>query len=149
MSKNCRFTVPFNKQHGKRARTLFKSERWRLCHVYWSLQRQLSLKKSLLLICKILRLFLHTFPADDKYSLPNRDNLTQSVQMQFSQKQNPFSPFFDKVFKFRLNIEHIQKKMTLTANVFPKLRTSKYVVWSISKKYLFRVPLDKQHGRRA
>ena len=68
------------------------------------------MKKSLLLICKILRLFAHTFPADDKYSLPNRDNLTQSVQIQFSQKQNPFSPFFDKVFKFGLNFEHFQIK---------------------------------------
>ena len=127
MSKNCRFTVPFNKQHGKRARTLFKSERWRLCHVHWSLQRQLSLKKSLLLICKILRLFLHTFPADDKYSLPNRDNLTQSVQMQLSQKQKPFSPFFAK-FSNLASFFSFKKKMTLIANVFPKLRTSKNVV---------------------
>ena len=27
MSKKCRFTVPFNKQHGKLAKTLLKSER--------------------------------------------------------------------------------------------------------------------------
>ena len=47
---------------------------------------------------------------DDKYSLRNRDNLTQSVQMQLSQKQKPFSPFFAKVFKFGLNFEHFQKK---------------------------------------
>ena len=34
MSKKCHFTVPFNKQHGKRPRTLFKSERRQLYHIY-------------------------------------------------------------------------------------------------------------------
>ena len=39
--------------------------------------------------------------------------------------------------------------MTLIANVFPKLRTSKNMVRFISKEYRFRVPLDKQHGKHA
>ena len=34
MSKKCRLTVPFNKQHGKRARTLFKSEQRQFYHIY-------------------------------------------------------------------------------------------------------------------
>ena len=149
MSKNCRFTVPFNKQHGKRAQTLFISGRRQFYNIYWSLWMKLSLKKSLLVICKILRLFVDTFTAYGKYSVLNREYLTDPIDMQLSQKQKLFSRFFSTFLKFQLNTEHIQKKMTLTANVFPKLRTSKYVVWSISKKYLFRVPLDKQHGRRA
>ena len=37
-------------------------------------------------ICKILRLFVKTLTADDKYSLPNGDNLTQPIQMQLSKK---------------------------------------------------------------
>ena len=41
-------------------------------------------KKSLLVICKILGLFVETLPADYKYSFLNRDNLTQSIQMQLS-----------------------------------------------------------------
>ena len=32
--------------------------------------------------------------ADDKYSVLNRDNLTQPVQMQLSQKQKYFSEVF-------------------------------------------------------
>ena len=39
--------------------------------------------------------------------------------------------------------------MTLIANVFPKLRPSKNVVRLISKKYRFRVPLEKEHGKWA
>ena len=34
ISKKCRFRVAFNKQHGKRTRTLFKSERREFYHVY-------------------------------------------------------------------------------------------------------------------
>ena len=37
ISKKCRFRAPFNKQHGKRAQTLFKSERQHFYHFYWSL----------------------------------------------------------------------------------------------------------------
>ena len=39
--------------------------------------------------------------------------------------------------------------MTLIANVLTYLRTSKNVVTYISKNYKFRVPLEKQHGKRA
>ena len=44
------------------------------------------------MICKVLRLFVNTQTADDKYSLLNRDNLTQPIQMQLSQEQKTFSP---------------------------------------------------------
>ena len=94
MSKKSRFTVPFNKQHGKRAKSLFKSKGQHLYQIYWSLEKQLSLKKSFLVISKILRLFLNTFTADDMYSLLIRDNLTQPIHMQLSQKRKIFLIFF-------------------------------------------------------
>ena len=62
------------------------------------------------MICKILRLFVNTFTGEDKYSLLNRDNLTQAIQMQLSQKQKPFSQFFSEVLKARLNFQHFPKK---------------------------------------
>ena len=43
---------------------------------------------------KILRLFFNTLSADGKYSILNRDNLTQPIQMEVSQKQKSFSTFF-------------------------------------------------------
>ena len=62
------------------------------------------------MICKILRLFLNTFTADDKYSLINRDNLTLPIHMQLAQKQKTISQFFSKFLKCRLNFEHFEKK---------------------------------------
>ena len=48
--------------------------------------------------------------ADDKYSLLNRDNLTQQIPTVLSQKQNAFFQFFLAFSKSRLNFEHFQKK---------------------------------------
>ena len=42
-------------------------------------------------IWEILRLFVNTLTADDKYSLLKRDKLTQAIQMQLSKKKNTFS----------------------------------------------------------
>ena len=128
MSKNCRFTVLSNKQHDKRAQTLFKSDRRQFYHIYLLLQRQLSLKKSLLVIREILRLFVNTFTPNDKYSFLNREYLTQRIHMYLSQLQKHSSEIFSPFLKSRLNFEHIQEKMILIANVFPKLQASKNVV---------------------
>ena len=107
-------------------------------------------KKSLLVTWKISRLFRNTESADIKYSLLNRDNLTQPVQMQVSRKQKTLSQFFSAFLKSNLNFEHIQKKkMTLIADVYPKLRTQKNLVRSMSKKSRFKGSFGKQHGKRA
>ena len=55
---------------------------------------QLSHKKYLLAICKISKLFRNTLSPDGKYSLLDRDNLTQRIQMELSQKQKTLSEFF-------------------------------------------------------
>ena len=64
----------------------------------------------MLVLCKILRLFVNTLTADDKYSLLNRDNLTQPIQILLSQKQKTLSRFFFAFLKSILNSEHIPKK---------------------------------------
>ena len=48
--------------------------------------------------------------ADDKYSLLNRDNLTQTIRTPLSQKHTAFSEFFLAFSKATLNFEHFQKK---------------------------------------
>ena len=77
---------------------------------------------------KILRLFVNKLTADDKYSLVIRGNLTQPIQMHLSQKQKGFCQLFCQFVKFTSSFELFQKKMTLTAHVFPRLRTPKDVV---------------------
>ena len=93
LSKKYRLRGPFNKQHGKQAETLWKSKQQPVYHLFVSLRKQLSWKKSVLEIFRILRLFVNTLSADAKYSLLNRDNLTQPIQIQFFQKQIFFSDF--------------------------------------------------------
>ena len=41
----------------------------------------------LLVVSEILGLFVNTLAADDKYSLPNSENLWQPIEMQLSKKQ--------------------------------------------------------------
>ena len=45
-----------------------------------------------------------------KCSLPKRDNLMQSIEMQLSQKLKTFSRFFNVFSKSRLSFEYFQKK---------------------------------------
>ena len=107
MSKKSRFRGSLEKQHCKRN---LKFERQHLYHIYWSMWRKLTYKKSLLVICNILRLFSNTSSADGRYSLLNTDDLTQPIQMRVSQRQRTFSRFFSAFLKSSLNFEHFEKK---------------------------------------
>ena len=62
------------------------------------------------MIEEILRLFVKTLTTGDKYSLLNRDNLTQPIQMQLYPKQKTFSEFFSAILISSLNFEHFQKR---------------------------------------
>ena len=62
------------------------------------------------MIHKILGLFVNTLTVDDKHYLLNRDNLTQPIQIQLSQKQKIFSEFFFAFLKSILNFKHLPKK---------------------------------------
>ena len=64
----------------------------------------------MLVLCKILGLFISTLTDDEKYSLLDRDNLTQPIQILLSQKQNTFSQLSSKILKSTLNFAHFQKK---------------------------------------
>ena len=55
-------------------------------------------------------MFVNTLTADDKYSLLNRDNLTEQNRTQLSQKQKAFSQFFLAFSKYTLNFEDFEKR---------------------------------------
>ena len=55
-------------------------------------------------------MFVNTLTADEKYSPLNRDNLTDPIRSQLSQKQQAFPQFFLKFSESTLNFEHFQKK---------------------------------------
>ena len=105
-------------------------------------------KKSLLVICKISKLFPNTLSADGKYFLSMRQfNATNSDGI-ISKTKN-LSPFFSSFLKSSLNLEHFRRKMTFIADVFPKLRTPKNIVRSMPKKSRFRGSLQKQQAKCA
>ena len=70
----------------------------------------MSRKKSVLVRCKALYVFVNTLTADDKYSLLNRNNLRQPIWTPLSQKQKTFSQFFLAFSKSTLNFGHVRKK---------------------------------------
>ena len=60
---------------------------------------------------KIVRQFVNTLAADKKYYLLIRDNLTQPIQMQTSQKQETFFEFFFFEFlKSIVDFKHFPKR---------------------------------------
>ena len=70
----------------------------------------MRLKRSFLVIHRIVRLFVNPLTADDKPYLLNRNNLMEQFQIQFSQNQKFFSQFFLAFLKSGLNFKHKRKK---------------------------------------
>ena len=131
MPKKFHFGASVEKQYGKCTQTLLKFEGHFVYHIFWSMQRELSYKKFLLVICKISRLFPNTLTADGKYSLLDRDNLTQRIQMELSQKQKTFPNFLPHFWNVVEIWNIFKKKLTLIADVFPKVWTPKNMVRSM------------------
>ena len=70
----------------------------------------IELERVFLNVWKILRLFVNTLTAIDKYSLLNRYKLRQHIQIHISQKEKDISQLFCAFFKSTLNFEHFQKR---------------------------------------
>ena len=123
MSKKSYFRGCLEKQYGKCTQALSKSGLQHLYPIHWSLAWNFCSKKSLLFSCQILGMHVNTLASDKKYPVLNRQNLMIPFRMQLCHKQNPFSDFFAAFPKSRLSFKYFEKKLTLTASVFPKLRT--------------------------
>ena len=79
----------------------------------------------MLVLCKFLRLLVKTLTDDEKYSLLYREKLTEPIQILLSQKRKSFSQLSSAFLKYTLNFNIFKKKMTLIADVFPKLPSPK------------------------
>ena len=62
------------------------------------------------MIHKILRLFVKVLTVDEKHYLLNRENLTQPIQIQLSERQKNFCDVSFAFFKSILNFKHLPKK---------------------------------------
>ena len=68
-------------------------------------------RKSAIFKFEILGLIANRLTADDKYSRPKIQNLTQELQTTISQKQNTFSGIFITYLKSIRNSEAFAKKI--------------------------------------
>ena len=89
---------------------MLKSERHHYYPIFPCIWDILSWKKSALVWSEILRLFVNTLTADNKYSGCNVHNFAQQVQTPLSQKQKTFCGFFIAFLKCAWNLEHLEKK---------------------------------------
>ena len=62
------------------------------------------------MIRKIPRRFVNILIVDKKHYLLNRDNLTETIQMQLSKKQKTFSAILFAFLKSILNFKHLPTK---------------------------------------
>ena len=62
------------------------------------------------MIQKILKLFINTLTVDEKHYLLTRDNFTQTIQIQLSQKPETFFEFFFAFLKSILNFKNLPTK---------------------------------------
>ena len=108
--KSC-FRTPFGNQRVNGYQTPLKVA---IHHYYpflpW-ISGKLSWKKTALLWLKILRLFVDTLTADDKYSCRNMQNFLQQLQTLLSQKRKTLSGFFVPFLKCAWNSEHFEKNI--------------------------------------
>ena len=109
-SKRSCFRRPFDNQRVNEFQTLLKSARHQYYAIFPCIWNILSWKKSALVWYEILKLFLNTLTADNKYSRCNVLNFAQQVQTRLSQKQKTFCGFFIPFLKCAWNLEHFEKK---------------------------------------
>ena len=107
--KSC-FRTPFGNQRVNGFQTPLKV----VTHHYYPffpwISGKLSWKKNTLVWLKILRVFLNTLTADDKYSCRNMQNFLQQLQTLLSRKRKTLSGFFIAFLKCAWNSEHFEKK---------------------------------------
>ena len=147
MSEKSHFRGSIAKQHGKPTQTLLKYALQHLYHIYWSLAKQLSWKKYLLLTCKILELFSSILAAKDKSPVLNRVNLTIPVKVQLSQKEKKFSEVFSSFMKSSLNFEHFEENDEPHRFCISEITDSEVIVRWMSKRSGFGGSIKKQHGK--
>ena len=110
MSKRSCFRTPFANERVNGFQTLLKSPRHHYYPLFSSIRGNVSCKKSALVWCEILRLFVKTLTADDKSSGNNMQSLPQQFQTPLSQKKKAFFWFFIAFLKCAQNLEHLRKE---------------------------------------
>ena len=108
--KKRRFRTSFDSQHVKGSQKLVKSSWEHFYQIFTSLCWEMIRKISPLFKFENIGVFLNTWTADYKYSVPDCENLQFPIQMQLSSKPKTFSELFLPLMESKSNFKHFQKK---------------------------------------
>ena len=103
----------------------------------------------MLVLCKVLRLFVKTLSDDGKYFLLYRDNLTQPIQILFSQKPKTFSELFSTFLKCPINFAHFKKKDDPHIRCISQITVFEKGDWIYICKIPFKRTLPQKTWKRA
>ena len=106
---SCNGTL-FGNQHIYEIQTFLKLERHHYYPVFPWIGDIVSFKKSELVWSDILRQFVNTLTADNKYSNGNMQNFAKHIQTQLCLKQKTFSGFFIAFLKCAWNLKQFETK---------------------------------------
>ena len=109
-SKKPCFRTRLDSQHVKASQILAKSPWEHFSHVFLSFSGKLIWKLPPLVLGEILRVFVNTLNAGDKYRVQDCENLPLPREMQLFEKQKSFSEFFFFHFWNLLQIFNILKE---------------------------------------
>ena len=116
------FRTPFHTHRVYRSQTLLESARQLFYSIVWSPSDRLSCRTSLIVRSKILRLFDHTFNADDKYSRYSRENFPEPIQIQLPKKPNTFFNFSLHIWKLNQFLKVFRKRKASELQYFRNYR---------------------------
>ena len=108
--KKRRFRTSFDSQHVKGSQKLVKSSWEHFYQIFTSLCWEMIRKISPLFKFENIGVFLNTWTADYKYSVPDCENLQFPIQMQLSSKPKTFSELFLPLMESKSNFKHFEKK---------------------------------------
>ena len=126
-SRRSCFRTPFGNQRVNGFQTPLKVARHHYYHFFPWISGKLSFKKTALLWLKVLRLFVNTLTADDKYCCRNMQNSLQQLQTLLSQKRRTLSGLFLHFWNMHEIYNIFEKTMTVLAWIFPNLLSPKEV----------------------
>ena len=110
MSKRTYFRTAFGNQRVNEFQTLLKSVWHYYYPIFLWIWNKLSCRKSVLVRCEILGLFVNRLTAKYKYSRRNMQNFPKQLQMPLSLKQKAFARFSSAFLKSAENLERLWKK---------------------------------------
>ena len=107
--------------------------------------REVDLKMSALVLCKILGLSVNTLTSDGKYPVQGCEILQLQFKCNYLINEKILLHFLFHFWILPQISKTLKEKMIVIANVFPKLQTVKILVRPLSKKRPFRTRFERQY----